>query len=192
MSNDERRVRALGRLSKASRVQVTLAVMINQVVAAQAGVNPTDLQCLNLLTLDGQLTPSQLAEALAMTKGGAVTAMIDRLENSGYVRRVRSAKDRRQVLIEIVWGAEIEALMAHYLPLGAVFDGVAAEYDADELDFLAEYIERSSAALGFAARDTGATNNVQGALTTLDRLRQNRETTHEASTPRTAEGRRGR
>ncbi|HEX4704641.1 MAG TPA: MarR family transcriptional regulator [Pseudonocardiaceae bacterium] len=178
--NDERRTRALERLSKASRIQVTLAVMINQVVAGQVGVNPTDLQCLNLLTLEGRSTPSQLADALAMTKGGAVTAMIDRLAEAGYVRRVRSDRDRRQVLIEIVRGPEITALMAHYRPLGEVFDSVAARYDADELNFLAEFTERSNAALGFATRDNDTTtSNVAGALATLARLRHN----HGTATP---------
>ena len=32
---------------------------------------------------------------------GAVTAMLDRLEKTGYVRRVRDPDDRRRVLVEI-------------------------------------------------------------------------------------------
>ncbi|MEU8825846.1 MarR family transcriptional regulator [Streptomyces sp. NPDC048636] len=200
MSIDERRRQAAERLGKASRVQVTLAVLINQTIAAQAGVNQTDLQCLNLLTLQGQLSPSQLAQALAMTRGGAVTAMIDRLEKAGYVRRVRGHKDRRQVLIEIVQGTETNALMEHYLPLRDIFDHVTAQYDPDELDFLAEYIERNNAALGFTTRHTGtgtgttsdveettdttATGNMDETLATLARLRHARGNTHQAPTQR--------
>jgi len=148
VSSDEQRARALGRLSRAARVQVTISVMINQAIAAQAGINQTDMQCLNLLTLEGPMTPSQLAEALAMTKGGAVTAMIDRLEKGGYVRRARSVQDRRQVQVEMVWGAESRALMARFEPLGEIFSAVAAQYETSELDFLAEYIERSNTAWG--------------------------------------------
>ncbi|MGH3853273.1 MAG: hypothetical protein ACRDR6_07180 [Pseudonocardiaceae bacterium] len=64
-------------VNQTMRIQVLRSVLLNQAIAARAGINPTDLQCLNLLTLEGPMTPSRLAEAMAMTKGGAITAMVD-------------------------------------------------------------------------------------------------------------------
>ncbi len=188
MSTEQRRRRALERLGKASRVQVTLAVMINQMIASRAGVNPTDLQCLNLLSVRERMTPSRLAEALAMTRGGAVTAMIDRLEKGGYVRRVRSDTDRRQVLVEMVWGTETHALMAQFRPLADIYAGVADPYDAEGLEFLAEYIERSNAALGFADRDTetGVAGNVDGTLPLLAGMGSDTEGDRAVGRPRQA------
>ena len=44
-------------------------------------------------------TAGWLGEALGLTSG-AVTAVVDRLERSGHVRRVRDQHDRRRVILE--------------------------------------------------------------------------------------------
>ncbi|HEY5854531.1 MAG TPA: MarR family transcriptional regulator [Aldersonia sp.] len=54
-----------------------------------------------MLSLDGSQTPGRLAERIGITRGGAVTAMIDRLERAGFVRRRRDTGDRRRVLVEL-------------------------------------------------------------------------------------------
>src|SRR4051794_28602849 len=63
------------------------------------GLNPADLRCLDWLT-DGPMSASRLAEATGLSSA-ATTAMIDRLERKGFVRRVRHDTDRRQVLVEL-------------------------------------------------------------------------------------------
>jgi DNA-binding MarR family transcriptional regulator len=68
-------------------------------VAAYFGINRTDLRCLDILDLSGQQTAGELAAQMGMSTG-AVTAMLDRLEKAGYVRRVRDPADRRRVLVE--------------------------------------------------------------------------------------------
>ncbi|MEO3786532.1 MarR family transcriptional regulator [Actinocorallia sp. B10E7] len=70
--------------------------------AAKAGLNASDAQALNLLEVHGTMTPGRLAEAMSLTTGGSITALIDRLEKAGLVRRVRDAADRRRVLVELV------------------------------------------------------------------------------------------
>ncbi|MEO7194721.1 MAG: MarR family transcriptional regulator [Pseudonocardiaceae bacterium] len=134
-------------VNQAMRIQVLRSVLLNQVIAAQAGINPTDLQCLNLLTLEGPMTPSRLAEAMAMTKGGAITAMVDRLEKAGYLRRVRDVRDRRQVLVEIIWEEPLHRLMAYYEPVGDALAGVLADYTDEELDLITEFTARGNIVL---------------------------------------------
>ncbi|MGH3828085.1 MAG: MarR family transcriptional regulator [Pseudonocardiaceae bacterium] len=80
---------------------------------------------MNLLTLEGPMTPSRLAEA--MTKGGAITAMVDRLANAGYLRRIRDVQDWRQVLDEIIWAEPPHRLMAYDEPVGDALVGVLAD-----------------------------------------------------------------
>lgn len=119
-------------------------MLLNQAIAAQAGINPTDLQCLTLLTLEGPMTPSRLAEAMVMTKGGAITAMVDRLEKAGYLRRIRGVRDRRQVLVEIVWAEPLHRLMAYYEPVGDALADVLADYADEELDLIVEFTARNN------------------------------------------------
>ena len=67
------------------------------------------------------MTPGRLAKALRLPSA-SVTAVIDRLEQAGHVRRVRDTKDRRRVLLkptaaalraqEAYWGGFNERVMA--------------------------------------------------------------------------------
>ncbi len=68
-------------------------------VASYLGINRTDLRCLDILDLAGRQTAGELAAAMGLSTG-AVTAMLDRLEKTGYVRRLRDPADRRRVLVE--------------------------------------------------------------------------------------------
>jgi len=137
-------------LQQAMRVQVTAAVLVNQAIASKAALNPVDLQALNLLSLRGPTTPRDLAEAMAMSRGGAVTAVIDRLEKSGYVRRTRASEDRRQVLVELIWGEQIQRIAQLFDPLGEVLADIATHYTDTQIGLIADFMHRSNAALGFA------------------------------------------
>ncbi|HEY6407355.1 MAG TPA: MarR family transcriptional regulator [Ktedonobacteraceae bacterium] len=70
-------------------------------VAAKAGINPTDLKVLSILTRQGPLSAGRIAELTGLTTG-AITFMLDRLEKVGYARRVHHPTDRRVVLIELI------------------------------------------------------------------------------------------
>lgn len=62
-------------------------------------LNPTDLRCLDWLT-GGRMSAGELSRATGLSSA-ATTSMIDRLEHKGFVRRIREADDRRQVLVEM-------------------------------------------------------------------------------------------
>ena len=53
------------------------------------------------LRMDGPLTPKELSNRVQMGSG-ATTALIDRLEARGFVKRVPHPNDRRSLLIEYV------------------------------------------------------------------------------------------
>jgi DNA-binding MarR family transcriptional regulator len=72
---------------------------VDTVVSELLGVNRTDSRCLDVLEERGQMSAGELATAARLTTG-AITAVVDRLERAGYVRRVADPNDRRRVLIE--------------------------------------------------------------------------------------------
>lgn len=72
---------------------------VDDAVALRMGINRTDLRCLDIVYRHGPLTAGQLAEETALTPG-AITAALDRLERSGYARRLRDDADRRRVVVE--------------------------------------------------------------------------------------------
>ncbi|MFF0623605.1 helix-turn-helix domain-containing protein [Streptomyces sp. CB02959] len=76
--------------------------------AARNGLHPTDLRALIAL-LDAarageELTAGRLGARLGLNSAGT-TALVDRLERLGYLRRVRDTRDRRRVLLAVDPGA---------------------------------------------------------------------------------------
>ena len=72
----------------------------DEVAYQKLGINRTDGRCLDIVENQGPITAGRLAELSGLTTA-AVTAVLDRLERAGYARRVRDAKDRRQVIVEL-------------------------------------------------------------------------------------------
>ena len=83
------------------------------------GMHPTDVRALIAL-MDArrageELSAGRLGAALGLNSAGT-TALVDRLERAGHVRRVRSAEDRRRVVVEVEDGA-VELGWAFFGPL---------------------------------------------------------------------------
>jgi DNA-binding MarR family transcriptional regulator len=72
-----------------------------QTVAIRFGLSESDIETLEALIDVGASTAGRLSELTGLTSG-AVTRVIDRLEQSGYVRRVPDPADRRRVIVEVV------------------------------------------------------------------------------------------
>jgi len=117
------------------------SVLLSDTVAKLVGANPTDLECLDLLSLGGPTTAGKLAAHTGLTTG-ATTAVIDRLERAGFARRLRSTQDRRSVLVEALPDRQrqIEGL---YEPLAAAVARLNEEYGDRELAVVADYLSRA-------------------------------------------------
>jgi DNA-binding MarR family transcriptional regulator len=95
----------LEEFGKAIRAYQTSNDNWDQALADLAGMNRTDMRCIDLIDQAGGMTAGELARAAGLTTG-AVTAVVDRLERAGYARRVADPADRRRVRIEVtpqVW-----------------------------------------------------------------------------------------
>ena len=75
--------------------------IFGQTVAIRLGLSESDVDALELLLDSGAATAGKLAELMGLTTG-AVTRVIDRLEQAGYVRRTTDPADRRRVVVEVV------------------------------------------------------------------------------------------
>ncbi|WP_141581434.1 MarR family winged helix-turn-helix transcriptional regulator [Actinomadura sp. WMMA1423] len=142
MSTPERD-RMAGELQMAMQRSTMFTVLLHHATASKAGMNVTDAQCVNALTLDGPQTPGQLAHLMGITTGGAITAVIDRLERAGYVRRTRDPDDRRRVIVELV--EENVAQFARYFePIGRAFRDRLGTYTDDQIALLLDWIRHNN------------------------------------------------
>jgi len=73
-------------------------IFMHEAIARKAGLSGTDHKYLGLIIKSGQMTAGELAEATGLTTG-AVTGLIDRLEDKKLVRRLFDKQDRRKVKI---------------------------------------------------------------------------------------------
>jgi DNA-binding MarR family transcriptional regulator len=116
-------VDATDELLVACRRFIQAADLCEERVAARLGIGRSDLRAVNLLE-NGPVAQGVIARELGLTPP-TVTALIDRLEAHGLVRRTPHPTDRRVTLVELLpraWGQ----LAGVYLPIGgAVLDAAA-------------------------------------------------------------------
>ncbi len=114
------------------------SVLISDLVGRLVGLNSTDLECLDLLRLSGPTTAGRLAEHTGLTTG-ATTAVIDRLERGGFVRRRKDADDRRRVLVEVV-ASSLERIVPFYAPVQERVNQLNRRFSDQQLTAVLEYM----------------------------------------------------
>jgi DNA-binding MarR family transcriptional regulator len=107
------------------------------------GVNETDLRCLEILIQEeSEATPRLLAEHLGLTSG-SVTAMLDRLEKLGYVRRSAHPSDRRKVIVTATSTAVRRAHDMLGPLLAEANERLITNYSAEQLTLVADFLTRA-------------------------------------------------
>jgi DNA-binding MarR family transcriptional regulator len=116
-------------------------VLFHASVASALGLNVTDVHSLRLLGEDS-MSAGELSEQLGLT-GAAVTALIDRLEEAGYVERERDTEDRRRVTVRVK-PMKLRAINALYIDQGAQMEKLLARYSQDEFRVIVNFLERTT------------------------------------------------
>jgi len=116
------------------------SVLISDLMASLVGLNSTDLECLDLLHAAGASTAGRLAAHTGLTSG-ATTAVIDRLERAGFVKRRRDPGDRRVVVIE-AQPHRTSLMEPLYAPLAKGLAAVHLGYDEQQLAAFVDYLSR--------------------------------------------------
>jgi DNA-binding MarR family transcriptional regulator len=133
------------RLNRLIQDLSTETILLHETVADRLGLNHTDHKALGFLLDAGQpLTAGQLATAMGLTTG-AVTGIIDRLEQRGFVRRGRAHEDRRQVMLRVRSDKVRREVFPIFERLKRRMSALAASYSQRDLVTIADFVERGVA-----------------------------------------------
>jgi DNA-binding MarR family transcriptional regulator len=118
------------------REMSTETIVFHQGVADVLGVHISDHKCLDLIYRFGAMPAGRLGELTGLTTG-AVTGMIDRLEEAGYVRRTNDPADRRRTIVESTKNRKLERkIEGIFMPLHERMHKLLSSYSDRELAFL--------------------------------------------------------
>jgi DNA-binding MarR family transcriptional regulator len=149
-----RRRRRLSQDVKASLRDVSIQLaLLNHQVGGQVDLKATDLECLDLISRLGPLSPSALARRAGLHPA-TLTGILDRLERGGWIARERDPADRRGVVVRAERGRGAEILRLYLVDSGmnAALDEILAGYADPELAVVADFLRRTAAAGGAAAQ----------------------------------------
>ncbi|MEU8380200.1 MarR family transcriptional regulator [Streptosporangium sp. NPDC048865] len=131
-------------MSDQRRLATVRSALFHVGVAGRAGINVTDFTCLAVLDKEGPLTPYDLAVRIGLTRGGAITAVVDRLQRAGYVHRSRDEADRRRVLVGLVREGPYRALQEILADADRAYADLVGSYGDAELAIIHDFAVRAN------------------------------------------------
>lgn len=124
----------------AARDQGLSSVLFRNAIGRKLGLNITDWECMSLLTIKGTSTPTELARHTGLSTG-STTAMLDRLEKVGFIRRTPNPDDRRGVLVDV--STEYRRKAGPLVAGIQIANGkLLAGYTEKELEIIADFLTR--------------------------------------------------
>jgi DNA-binding MarR family transcriptional regulator len=119
--------------------------LLNHSVGARLDVKATDLECLDVITRCGPVSPSALARRAGLHPA-TMTGILDRLERGGWIERSRDPSDRRGVVVEAARGRAAEILRLYLVDSGmnTAMDEICSDYDDEELELIAGFLRRTA------------------------------------------------
>jgi DNA-binding MarR family transcriptional regulator len=135
-----RRTELLDALMRAAPQLVAEGLAFHMAVADRLGLSLTDLRYLQRASEAGPATAGDIAARTGLTTG-AVTRMLDRLEQAGYIRRSRDTVDRRRVVIipDAEAMARIESM---YGGMATAWREVLGGYSDEHLEVILDLFQR--------------------------------------------------
>ena len=126
--------------------------LLNHSVGTRLDLKATDLECLDLITRHGPLSPSALARHAGLHPA-TLTGILDRLERGGWIERGRDPADRRGVVVQAARGRGAEILRLYLVDSGmnTAVDQICAGYDDKDLQLLTGFLRRTADAARTAA-----------------------------------------
>lgn len=138
----ETREQIVSNLIISIRKEIRAAILFVNTISEITGMHPTDIKCLDFLSDVKFATAGELAKITGLTTG-AITAVIDRLEKIGFVKREADSKDRRKIIVRII--AEhpnnlelVRNIFVNQLPNNL------SEYSNEELNLIANWNKKLS------------------------------------------------
>ncbi|PZF71891.1 MarR family winged helix-turn-helix transcriptional regulator [Taibaiella soli] len=126
------------------------SIQMHEAVAKRVGLPGTDHKYLGFLLQNGQMTAGELATISGLTTG-AVTGLIDRLEQRKLVKRQPAADDRRKIMIV----PDTKKIMAILEPLYKDFrkesEELLASFSEKEINVIETYFQKAVAIMNKSA-----------------------------------------
>lgn len=144
MSTETGRSALVAALYDEQRLAANRAVLFHTAMASRAGINITDVSCLGVLDKEGPMTAGALARRVGVSRGGAITAVLDRLERAGFLRRQRDTADRRKVVVELVREDAYRALQGTLDAFSQSYRELIERYTEEELRLLLDFSRRAN------------------------------------------------
>jgi len=135
----ESRAALLSGVTMAMREVTSLSVLYHRMMALRLGLNSTDLQCLERVAANRDVTAGELAKVTRLTTGSITTA-IDRLEQAGFVSRHRDDADRRKVFVGATPAMRRQAEPLS-TPMHEAIGEVLGRCGDDQLKFLSQVLQ---------------------------------------------------
>lgn len=137
-----KREELIEQINNAGKKMSTAEVIFHQAIAQKAGLSGADHKYLDLIMEKGAMTAGKLAEFTGLTTG-AVTGLINRLENNGLVERKFDPNDKRKVLV-------VPNLEKAFQTIGPIFsemleglDELYKNFTTEELIVIKKYLDKS-------------------------------------------------
>ncbi|MFD2793693.1 MarR family transcriptional regulator [Promicromonospora vindobonensis] len=129
-------------------------VMFHEALGALMGLSAADHKALGVIRRDGPMSARELADRTGLT-AGAVTGLVDRLEQAGYARRARHQTDRRQLVIEATAPAspQVNRAVAEMQEAMAL---VTEQFSGEELTVVARWVSLTTATMREQAAEVAA------------------------------------
>lgn len=144
MSTETGHLALVAALYDEQRLAANRAVLFHTAMATRGGINITDVSCLGVLDKEGPMTAGELARRVGVSRGGAITAVLDRLERAGFLRRRRDAVDRRKVIVELVRDDAYQALQRTLDAFSRSYRELIEGYTEEELRLLLDFSRRAN------------------------------------------------
>jgi DNA-binding MarR family transcriptional regulator len=149
--SEKPRGEALAAIARELRQFLGLGASLFRAAAARSGMTVTDVQVMDILESTAPMTAGQLADLTGLTTG-AITGMLNRLEESGLVQRVRDPSDGRRVIVRLAKPAEErngtfprQGTAPVFDELGSAWEELASQYDDNQLTLMLDFMKRSNA-----------------------------------------------
>jgi DNA-binding MarR family transcriptional regulator len=138
-------------------VNSTLTVLFHTAIAERLGLNPSDHKVADILALaDEPLTAGRLAELTSLTTG-AITGVLDRLENAGFVVREHDPSDRRRIIVRLL-PDRVPEVVGLFDPIGARLNELCSTYTTQQLSVVLDFMVRSAEVVKASAEELREAN----------------------------------
>ncbi|HEY0695572.1 MAG TPA: MarR family transcriptional regulator [Kribbella sp.] len=141
-----RRRRLTAEIKDSLRALSNQLSLLNHQVGAQLDLKDVDIDCLELITRHGPMSPSALSRRTGLHPA-TITGILDRLQRGGWVTRERdpAATDRRAVTVRALRDRNKEMFQL-YSGMNGTMDKICSGYAETELELLAEFLRSTTAA----------------------------------------------